>query len=204
MTTLGVIGSAGRGSDIGNLSPELYEEMCDIAAAEALEQGVSEAVSGGAAFADHAAVKLFLDGTVSSLRLYLPASFDGRRFVPDPRVPGNPGRVANDYHEQFRNVCHVEGLAQIAKAIEAGAVVETFRGFKRRNLEVAGRSRKLLAFTFGSKPSAVYLPGDAGFLDPVEAGLKDKGGTAHTWGECWNAERKRHVNLREIVERLGG
>lgn len=159
--------------------------------------GIEEAVSGGAAFADHAAVRLFLEGHVGSLRLYLPAPFNGRAFEANSRVHSNPGSTANEYHAAFQRSCGVNGLSEIAAAITKGAKVETYNGFKRRNLEVAGHCTHMVAFTFGNQNSADFQPSEKGFTSSAEAGLKD-GGTAHTWGECWKAEWKRHVNLREL------
>ena len=195
MGSIAIIGSAGRGTDARRISRPLYDAMYAEALAAVRDFGIDEAVSGGAAFADHVAVSLFLDGHVRSLRLFLPAEFDGRAFVPDHRVPNNPGRTANNHHAGFTAACGIDGLAEIATALSRGAVSSSYRGFKRRNLEVAGHCSHMLAFTFASLPTSVFLPGEPGFASPSEAGLKDGGGTAHTWGECWKASWKKHVNL---------
>ncbi|MCS4088964.1 hypothetical protein [Rhizobium sp. BK176] len=198
MNSISLIGSAGRGNDAKRLDRILYDAMYDEALAMVRAHGIEEAVSGGAAFADHTAVRLFLEGQVKSLRLYLPADFDGRAFVPNHRIASNPGKTANNHHNDFRSSCGVDGLMEIAESIERGAKIEVFQGFKRRNLEVAGKCTHMAAFTFGSKPTSVFMPGDAGFLSSEEAGLKD-GGTAHTWGECWKARWKKHVNLFDLA-----
>jgi hypothetical protein len=198
MKSISLIGSAGRGSDGPRLNRPLYDAMYAEALAMVREHDIEEAVSGGAAFADHTAVRLFLEGEVKSLRLYLPAFFDGRAFEPNPRIASNPGKTANRHHHDFKVSCGVDGLREIAEAISHGAKIEVFPGFKRRNLEVAGNCTHMEAFTFGTKPTAVFLPSDAGFLSSTEAGLKD-GGTAHTWGECWKARWKKHVDLFDLM-----
>lgn len=201
MKTLAIIGSAGRGPDSSKLSSELYERMVTDASDLVSRIGVSSLVSGGAAFADHVAVSLFLMNRVDTLKLYLPARFERGAFVEDSRFPGNPGRTANMYHKSFRKSCSVDGLAELAEAIENGAIIEVHPGFKRRNLEVAATASHMLAFTFGRGPSGDFTPSDPGFRSHSDAGLAD-GGTAHTWGECWKAEWKRHVNLYEHLEAL--
>lgn len=201
MTSIAIIGSAGRGTDAGHINADIYDYMYREALNAIREHDIDEAVSGGAAFADHVAVSLFLKGEVKSLRLYLPAIFNGRAYIPNPRIPSNPGKTTNEYHEEFRKSCGVEGLSEIKEAISRGAKVEVYHGFKRRNLEVATNCTHMIAFTFGEKPTKIFFPNEDGFISPQEAGLKDRGGTAHTWGECWKADWKKHVNLRE---RLNG
>jgi hypothetical protein len=201
MKSIAIIGSAGRGKDAERLDRNLYDAMYRESLATIREHGIQEAVSGGAAFADHIAVRLFLSGDVVSLRLYLPSSFDGNAFVPNSRVHSNPGKTANSHHADFKRSCGIDGLAEIREAIAKGAKIAVYNGFKRRNLEVAGTCTHMEAYTFGSKSTAVFLPGEPGFSSAEEAGLKD-GGTAHTWGECWKAEWKRHCNLFDLTEAM--
>ncbi|MDW9481181.1 hypothetical protein GOB57_21280 [Sinorhizobium meliloti] len=197
MNSLALIGSAGGGKDAERFDKNLYDAMYHEALHTVREHNIEEAVSGGAAYADHTAVQLFLEGEVRSLRLYLPAVFDGRAFVPNARVQSNPGKTANSRHAYFLASCGVDGLAEIGEAISKGAMIEVYNGFKRRNLEVAGNCTHMQAFTFGSKKTSVFLPDHPGFSSAEEAGLKD-GGTAHTWGECWKASWKKHVDLFEL------
>lgn len=201
MKSLAIIGSAGQKTDADQLFPELYAEMCDIAERMVAEFEIEEGVSGGAAVGDHVAVTMFLNDILPKLKLYLPAHFLGGAFVSNGRHRPDPAPTANKLHEAFRESCNVDSLAQIAEAIKKGASVEVFHGFKRRNLEVAARPTHMLAYTFGSKPTADFPPDSPGFLSASAAGLKD-GGTAHTWGECWKAELKRHVNLQDLVDEL--
>lgn len=201
MYIISIIGSAGRGNDANHLTEDLYEAMYAEALDTVRRFEIEIAASGGAAFADHVAVSLFLRKEVKALRLYLPATFDGRAFVPNARVQSNPGRTANDYHALFRSSCGIDGLSELAQAIRQGAHIETYPGFKRRNLEVAGCCSHMQAFTFGTAPSSEFLPDSEGFTNAKEAGLKD-GGTAHTWGECWKAKWKKHVNLFQLDTKI--
>jgi len=193
--TLAIIGTAGRNEDGPRITRALYDAMYAHTLGAISDWGCRTAVSGGAAVADHLAVRAFLEGAADGLKLYLPARFDGRRYVPNPSVPSNPGQTTNQYHEAFSEVCGIDSLAEIAEAIRKGAKVEVHDGFKRRNLEVANSCTHMLALTFGAMaPPKDVLPTDDGFMDHKAAGLKD-GGTAHTWSECWKAARKRHVCL---------
>lgn len=199
---IAVIGSAGRRDDAARMTRPLYEAMY-AELGEALRRwSASACVSGGAAFADHLAVRAFLDGLVRDLVLFLPARFAGGRYV-EGAAANDAGRTANRYHRDFSAACGVVSLAELALAIDRGARVEVHQGFKRRNLEVAAGCTHMLAFTFGAvREPADLKEGDGGFRSAALAGLKD-GGTAHTWGECWRAERKRHVSLSWLERRIG-
>ena len=134
-------------------------------------------VSGGAAWADHIAVSLFLMNIpcIKSLTIYVPCSFNGECFDNEVR----DGGVANYYHRKFSDRLTGENhhtLAGIQRAIDRGATLITVDGgFFARNKLVAESSEYLIAYTFnhGSIP-------------------KD-GGTKHTWDLC--KSKKIHVNL---------
>lgn len=194
---ISVIGTAGRRDDAQRINRELY----DAAYADVVDSikrfGADHGVSGGAAFADHLIVRAFLDGVVSKLTLYLPANFSGGKFMPNPRIRFNPGQTCNTYHQKFSSSCSLDSLDEIAVAIKNGAEVMVFEGFHRRNSEVAANCDWMVAYTFGTGDKADFLPSDPGFANSAVAGLKD-GGTAHTWGECWKAQKKRHVNLHKL------
>lgn len=198
MKTLAIIGSAGRKDDAARVSGGLYEDMVRAALDVTREHGIARAVSGGAAFADHVAVSLYLRGAVSELLLYLPARFDDEGFVPGGRGRADAARTANRYHRHFRDAAGVDGLAELAEAIRRGAKAEVLDGFKRRNLEVASSCTHMIAFTFGRGEAMEFGPDSDGFSSASTAGLKD-GGTAHTWGQCWKAEWKKHVNLFNLL-----
>lgn len=184
MSTLAIIGTAGRGSDGKRLAsdPKLYLDTMKRAALKVAERvGATTLVSGGAAWADHIAVILFLlDSDRLNLELELPAPLglstaesvyedNGQR---DART--NPGGTANHYHRLFRRAiqsfdpdgCPFIDLALVRPSDHLPflrrAKITVTPGFLARNLVVASKADHVLAMTFGD-----------GRL------LKD-GGTAHT------------------------
>jgi len=167
--TFSIVGSAGRKEDGKALSKNHFESMCLIADGLITQLGesnykITHLVSGGAAWADHVAVKLFLDKKVPNLRLYLPCAFEGGSFKDNGDVDPykNPGGTANYYHNKFKNTTYINSLSQIQIAQSYGAeLINVDKGFHARNAMVA-KSDFLLAMTFGKG-----------------AEVKD-GGTAHT------------------------
>lgn len=211
---MAVIGTAGRADDSKRINRKLYDAMFQQVVMAIEKWKIDGLVSGGAAVADHLAVRAFLEGCVSSLTLYLPAQFRDGAFVPNSKVKFNPGATTNRYHKGFSESCGVDSLAEIERAIDQGAKAVVVEGFHRRNSEVADNASHMLAMTFGVRKSDdlrdshlfggknawnEFLPTDPGFSDAGTAGLKD-GGTAHCWGECWRAKVKMHCNLFELVE----
>ncbi len=211
--TISVIGTAGRGETGARVTRDLYDAMYAEVRSTAMEWGVDSAVSGGAAVADHLAVRGFLEGVFSRLTLFLPARFEAGRFIPNPDIRFNPGRTLTHYHETFSTACSLDSLAELRQAIEKGARVEVREGFHRRNLEVAAACSHMIALTFGTDlafsndtvtgagHSGDFLDRHEGFRLHTAAGLCD-GGTAHTWDACWKADIKRHVNLTFLERSL--
>ena len=93
--------------------------MCEAGRAVLGVKGCRRLVSGGAAWADHVAVTLALDGTVdpAALTLHLPAAFEDGRFDADTR----DGGTANHYHRLFYARSGIDGLAEIAEVLRRGA-----------------------------------------------------------------------------------
>lgn len=193
ITTLSIIGTAGRGDDYARLDRAVYDRMADVARSAvrrlAGEGPLPALVSGGAAWADHLAVRLALEGVVepNRLTLHLPAPFVGRAF--DEAV--KDGGTSNYYHRRFSQKTGVKSLDEVAAVIAAGATVTTSAGFFARNVRVAG-SDALLAFTFGGGQAWGITAGGP-TTTAREAGLKD-GGTAHTWDRS-RSSVKLHVSL---------
>jgi hypothetical protein len=163
---LGIIGTAGRGLDWKKLTPTMYEQMLNITEKFIVSNNPATVVSGGAAWADHLAVTLYLKDVVADLTLYLPHSFDMKvhEYLDDSVIDDryHVGRVSNWYHKRFSDKIKHDSLDEIFKAIEKGAKVEVGNGFFDRNALIAKVSTHLIAFTFGNKET-----------------LKD-GGTANT------------------------
>jgi len=193
--TLSIIGTAGRKDDGPRITRRLVGGMYDWTLRTIAEWRVRHGVSGGAAVADHMAVMAYLDKELDGLILHLPAEFHRGRFVEKTGDRFDPGRTANYYHAMFSTAVGTDSLAQIARAIEKGASVTVGAGFKSRNTTVANDSTHMLAFTFGTDAAPADLRlGDAGFLDPEVAGLRDPG-TADTYGKARDCIVKRHVSL---------
>ena len=189
--TLGIIGTAGRRDDAPRMSAALQARMVATASAIAQKVGATRLVSGGAAWADHVAVQLALEGIAggpAGLVLHLPAALGSQRF--DTAV--QDGRTSNMYHEAFQRLTGIRSREQLCQVISAGATAIVHPGgFKARNSDVARDATVLLAFTFGNGvPWEICTHAD---VSAARAGLKD-GGTADTWGKC-RAHIKLHVCL---------
>ena len=133
--------------------------------------------SGGAAWADHIAVSLYLLVRAETLHLSLPAEFINGKFTEQENYK-SPGNIANYYHKLFSQKMGGNTLAGIKIALEQGATSKVFsNGFKARNLEIAKKGSDLLiAFTWG------------------EGDTPKSGGTSHTWNAS-KAKKRIHVPL---------
>jgi len=176
--TLGICGTAGRKQDGNRLTRNHFEAMYMVA--NGLVEQINEsnyplttAISGGAAWADFLAVKLFLDHKIGGLKLFLPAEWDDGKFYDNGQKEHNDGGICNYYHLQFQRKTGINSLSQMQIAKHEGAeFVIVNRGFFARNALIAKHSDFLLAITFGNGPE-------------VKAG-----GTSHTV-ECYlNRVRK--------------
>lgn len=184
--SLAVIGTAGRKEDSAKLSFSTWTAMVQkIAVLIARLGNVDSLVSGGAAYADHIAVALFLNGTVGKLVLHLPAAYDfnNARFTDTGVVDfrRNPGGTANYYHRKFSPT----SLAEIGRALQTpGCTCTVSPGLFERNSLVANADA-LVALTFGH-----------------ERKLKD-GGTADTFGKYLaihgNNRFAYHVDLHTML-----
>lgn len=201
---LAIIGTAGRKDDAARLNARAWALLCSAAATYVAAYQPKRLVSGGAAWADHLAVRLFLDGVAPALTLHLPASFGARGFLENSHDRYDAARTANYYHRQFSQSARVPSINEITQAIAKGAVVRVTPGFKQRNTLVAAEAQGLLAFTFGPgvaqsifEPSSGTTP--TGFSRAALAGLKE-GGTADTWEKASRAHFKVHVPLARLLD----
>jgi hypothetical protein len=153
--TFSIVGTAGRGDDAKRLSRNHFDAMV-IVAESLIDQfkennyEITHLVSGGAAWADHVAVKLFLKKKVPNLRLFLPCEFEGGSFHDTgERGTKNPGGTLNYYHKKFQLSTNINSLTEIQIARAEGAELLPCRGgFFGRNAMVA-KSDFILACTFG-------------------------------------------------------
>lgn len=138
---LAVIGTAGRKDDARKLATRHWAAMVQAAKKVCELERVTQVVSGGAAWADHAALQLGLP-----CRLYLPAT---KRDL----------QIAQYYHTAFSSVIGQDTWRQVQEHKDTAYI----GNFKERNSHVAAEAHVFLACTFGSKRQVK----DGGTLDTV-------------------------------------
>jgi len=147
---IAIIGTADRQNEL--VATE-FEKMKVTALCAIQELGYTPKdvvlVSGGAPWADHVAVSLFLDGKVSGLRLHLPGKLEtgpkGPYITPLSDTTARDCVTFTSYHHRFKEVTGLDGLAQIQQAIDQGASVDMYPGYFKRNRAVAADCTALVA-----------------------------------------------------------
>lgn len=190
MYKLGIIGTAGRGSDRWKLNLDQFKMMYQVAADYCRSLHVTHGVSGGAAYADHVIVKLGLSERIppKNITLFLPAAIDYERKQYVDSGFKSPGSIANYYMSLFYVETGVQGVSEIIRLERLGAtLVVNNKGFKARNSDVANflqpeNQAAVLAWTFGTDHPG-HVTEYAKDTSAIDAGLKD-GGTADTWNKC--------------------
>ena len=177
MVRISIIGTCGR-SNQELLTQQLFFDMIvkviDIIDNEfKLDTSEVILVSGGAAWSDHIAVKLFNEGAYPNLELNFPTYFRDGKFINN-----NTGNTSNMYHKVFSGVCDINSLEEISEAISNNCSIRVGKGFLDRNNYVADCDY-MIAFTFNN--------GD----------IPAKGGTLDTWNKCKSV--KKHVNLYTLL-----
>jgi hypothetical protein len=190
MVRIGVIGTAGRKDDSSRMNQKLYDSMYGALLSHLHNWTGAETtlLSGGAAWADHLAVRAYLDQMSQHLELHFPADFKNSKFV-ETTADMCPGRIANWYHQKMQQKTNINSLHQLQKAIDAGATYTISKGFHARN-HLVGKVDVLIAFTFGDHN---YMGSK---VSAESAGLKD-GGTAHTWNSS-EAAFRIHWDLNQL------
>lgn len=176
---IAIIGTAGRDAN-RHYTRTLWDQMLEDARSRIPED--THLVSGGAAWADHLAVALFLEGHASALTLHLPAPLDTEEGFLGPFK--SAGSTADFYHRRFSQVIHEDTLGQIIRAArmdDFDATIEPegpgYSAMFKRNAKVAADAQGVLAYTWGL--------GDVA-----------DGGTKHTWDLIRCArQHKVHVSL---------
>lgn len=185
---ISIIGSAGRKDDAERFTRQLFIAMFNQAKKHVnmlikennLEYSSIELVSGGAAYADHIAVLLFLKYHKKGIRLtlHLPCKFGNNQFLESGSQYKN-ARYANGYHRPFSKKCKINSLNDIHRAIQLGANIHVHKGFHSRNDYVA-QTDHMVAFTFG-----------------VGQTLKP-GGTKYTWDKS-DCPNKTHYSIQALI-----
>lgn len=173
MVVVSICGSAGRNNNHLKITPLLFEKLYNLFLfiINKIEINKGEKInllSGGAAFIDHIAVKLFLNFPDRfNLHLALPCNFHKNEF----EYYSSTGKTANYYHklfsEQMSSQQKVNSLREISEAVEKGAAFSIHKGFKARNSLIANCDY-LLAAGFSSCPT---------------------GGTKDTYDKCVKAKK---------------
>ena len=188
MTSIAIIGTAGRGPLSVRLSWSLYQRCVGLVESTLSGRDLTQItlVSGGAAWMDHVAVTVFLRNYEKGLGL--------RLFLPVPLVEPSDmkervefrctreGLIMNHYHDKFQVHLpqQVNPRAAFNSALQHGAEIKVIRGgFKKRNFSV-GKVDEVWAFTW------------------AEGEVPAEGGTRHTWDHS-SAPVKRHASLLKLL-----
>lgn len=170
--TVAIIGSCGR---TGPLFNRTHFELMVAEAYRILTQDLKlkhwNLVSGGAAWSDHVAVALFLQGKGDSLTLHLPCKLS-RNGLADAQ--------SDRLHRAFSRTSSRDSIGELNRVAEMpNATVKTWKGYRERNDQVAKAAMIMIAFTWGNRP--------------------DSGGTKYTWDKA-KCPRKIHVSLSQFKE----
>ena len=174
-----VIGTADRQDQL-NMDDFERMKVTTLCAIQELGYNPEEVVlvSGGAPYADHVAVWLYLNGKVAGLHLHLPGklvSDSERTYLTD----SNACVTFSRYHARFKEKTGLDGMAQIKQAIDQGASVKEYSGYFERNRAVAADCDALVAVhTIHKHPS-----------------LQSSGGTAYTFKQA--AVPKLYIPFRD-------
>lgn len=178
MKKIAIIGTAGR-DKTKPMTKELWSWMVAHAKAHIPEH--SHLISGGAAWADHLAVWLFIQGHADQLTLHLPAPMETEFIGPYKSAAS----AANYYHKLFSARIGIDTLDEIVTVSGLPGCHGTvqpaqagYGGMFARNALIAHDAEAMLAYTFGDGK----IPADGGTLD--------------TWNKCQcDPIYKMHVQL---------
>lgn len=156
--TFSIIGTSGGKRDISKLSLFKFKAMC-LVAEELLLQfeknnyPISHVITGGNAWADHVAVKLFLEKKVPHLRLFVPVQWHSGEYMITQAAGAykNAGEILNYHHRRFSKIVGFSSLYDINSAIREGAeLIYVSRGFHACSALIA-KSDFLLTMTYGEE-----------------------------------------------------
>lgn len=172
MVNISIIGTANR--DNKPLTVDLYYKMINVVKymlQPIIKNNISiTLISGGAAWADHIAITLYLEGFIDNLILHLPCNF----IIYQYDTNCSAGKTSNNLHRNFSSIVNINSLEEINLAIQKGAKVIIHNGFYARNKYVANECDYLIALT----------------------GSTITGGTFNTWNQC--SVPKYHVDIFKL------
>lgn len=191
-----IISTAGRGDDGMKINARVFQKMVTHAMLilDQLDKSRSEIilVSGGSAWADHVAVRLFLDSFVldepfAGLHLFLPCQVTkiNKQFVFE--TTSQAGRRLIDFHEKFNSKMGLtfNSFADLFVARALGASFDcSSNGFHARNSLVA-RCDVLIAYAWGE-----------------DVNQPKEGGTLDTWNQSLAAAVKLHIPLGTLNDAI--
>lgn len=173
--SVGIIGTAGRSNDYLWFTKEKYDRVVEI-----IDRSLTDVCSktgmrtedlclfsGGAAFMDHVAVKLFLTGKYGKLILFLPAFYDMKikRYIETIIEGENSGKKSNHYHDLMRSVTGYNSLSEIHTAFGKGAAFQYYSTFKKRNSGLAQFANRVNATVYAFTLAPGLVPKDGGTHD---------------------------------------
>ena len=168
MIRLAVIGTSGRvPQDAQRLDINHMKWMADMVKTyitEVLKVDNDKVilVSGGSAWADHVAVRLYLEGGFGGLELYLPARFNVKN---KKYINSFYGRTLNELHTKCQEKTGIDVFTDLARVNSKKSVKITLgTSFTARNTLIARNCDHLIAFTF-------------------KEGDPTKDGSANTWNK---------------------
>jgi len=229
-----IIGTAGRKEDARRMSKALFDRMVDHAAHQQrvvwkLPNDRVVLVSGGSAWADHVAVRLFLNEALdpdghpyAGLQLFLPCPFILTAATARALDNGswqwqaNPGRLLNSLHQAFSQTMQKEKEMKSASAASAAASASGISASQHQfqhQSQIPSLNDIAVAKSFGAR-----LPFEGkGFhaRNKLVASKVDRliaytwgedtrqpkdGGTKHTWDLCTHLGKWRtHVPLTHLL-----
>lgn len=186
-TRVAIIGSA---KTIEGMTGSLFTKSIDAVAKiinekMPIHQSGVTLVSGGSAWIDHIAVKLFLTGEYAGLHLYTPCEWDCLRIqYSDSGIydwKENPGGTLNSYHRKFSIRAGIKSLEELDKVnCTPGFSCTVKNGFHARNDLIAQNCDLLIALSWAKDDEP------------------DDGGTLYTWKKATPAYGKVHISLNTL------
>ena len=184
-----IIGTAGR-SHRESLSIKVWSNM--VAKAKEMIPKGAMGVSGGAAWADHVAVELYIQGHLSQLQLHLPAPLDNISCCFMGGSMGGPksaGAAANYYHGMFSNILGRNTIQDIVEASESIGC-----GYTYQHHDMGLRAM----FVRNAVVAKEVSEGDMVLAYTWDRGELSDSGTKNTWDQI-KITNKHHVSMFDMV-----